>query len=235
VIDRLRPAARDLLAAWSVLPRHDRVPARADFDPMAIPHILPIVSLIERVDESEWRMRLAGTEIERRWGRTLTGLGYTDIMAPAAAASTLCEFEAICRLPCASWSMRHLELSSGRRLDVETLRLPLRAADGNVSLIVSCSGELSGRFLHEPDRCREILTVMEQEFLDIGAGIPEWVCAPWPTGGPYSKAAALQPIFQRSASPARNGLTASSPSPTEPGTTLGARRSVTRVSLTGSR
>jgi hypothetical protein len=189
VTDRMRPTARDLLTAWSALPRPDGVPARADFDPMAIRQILPVVSLIERVEEGEWRMRLAGTEIERRWGRTLTGLSYTEIMAPAAAMSTLCEFEAICSQPCGSWSMRHLELSSGRRLDVETLRLPLRAADGSVSLILSCSGELTGRFLHEPDRCREILTVIEQEFLDIGAGIPEWICAPWPTGGPYKKAA----------------------------------------------
>jgi hypothetical protein len=187
VTDRMRPAARDLLAAWSALPCNDGVPARADFDPMAIRQILPVVSLIERIDESEWRMRLAGTEIERRWGRTLTGLSYTEVMAPAAAMSTLCEFEAICRQPCGSWSMRHLELSSGRRFDVETLRLPLRGPDGSVSLILSCSGELTGRFLHETDQCREILTVIEQEFLDIGAGIPEWVCAPWPTGGPYKK------------------------------------------------
>jgi hypothetical protein len=187
-IGRLGAAARDLLAAWSALPRRDGVPARADFDPMAVRQILPIVSLIERIDASEWRMRLAGTEIERRWGRTLTGLSYTDIMAPAAAASTLCEFEAICRQACGSWSMRHLELSSGRRIDVETLRLPLRAADGRVSLILSCSGELTGRFLHEADQCREVLTVVEQEFLDIGTGIPEWVCAPWPTGGPHKKA-----------------------------------------------
>ncbi len=187
----MRPTARDLLAAWSALPRHDGVPARSDFDPMAVHQVLPVVSLIERIEEGEWRMRLAGTEIERRWGRGLTGLSYTDIMAPAAATSTLCEFEAICRQPCGSWSMRHLELSSGRRIDVETLRLPLRAADGSVSLILSCSGELSGRFLHEPDRCREILTVIEQEFLDIGAGIPEWICAPRPTGGPYHKTVAL--------------------------------------------
>lgn len=188
VIDRLRPTARDLLTAWSALPRRDGVPDRADFDPMVIRQILPVVSLIERIDANDWRMRLAGTEIERRWGRALTGLSYTDIMAPAAAMSTLCEFEAICRQPCGSWSMRHLELSSGRRIDVETMRLPMRAADGSVSLILSCSGELTGRFLHETDQCREVLTVIEQEFLDIGVGIPEWVCAPWPTGGPYKTA-----------------------------------------------
>jgi len=187
VIDRFRPTARDLLATWSALPRRDGVPARADFDPMAVHQILPVVSLVERITEGEWRVRLAGTEIERRWGRPLTGLAYTDIMTPAAAASTLCEFEAICGQPCGSWSVRHLELSSGRRLDIETLRLPLRAADGSVSLILSCGGEVTGRFLHEADQCREVLTVIEQEFLDIGAGTPEWVCAPWPTGGPYKQ------------------------------------------------
>lgn len=187
VTDRLRPTARDLLAAWSALPRRDGVPARADFDPMAVRQILPVVSLLERVDAGEWRIRLAGTEIERRWGRALTGLCYTDIMAPAAATSTLCEFDALCNQPCGSWSLRHLELTSGRRIDVETLRLPMRAADGSISLILSCSGELTGRFLHEPDQCRAILTVIDQEFFDIGAGIPGWVCAPWPTGGPYKR------------------------------------------------
>lgn len=185
VINRLQPVAQELLAAWCALPRRDGVPLRADFDPMSVRRILPVVSLLQRVAEDEWRMRLTGTEIERRWGRTLTGLSYTDIMSPAAARSTMCEFEAICAQPCGSWSVRHFELSSGRGIAAETLRLPLRAADGSVSLILSASGELSGRFLHEPDKCREVITVIEQRFLDIGGGAPDWVCAPKPTGGPY--------------------------------------------------
>ena len=83
---------------------------------MSLRRILPVVSLLQRVAQDEWRLRLAGTEIERRWGRTLTGINYTDIMTPKAAASTLCEFEAVCARPCGSWSMRHLELSSGRQV-----------------------------------------------------------------------------------------------------------------------
>lgn len=187
ITDRLQPVACELLAAWSALPRHDGVPMRSDFDPITVRRILPVISLLQRVAKDEWRLRLTGTEIERRWGRTLTGLSYTDIMTPDAAAATLCEFEAICSRPCGSWSMRHLELSSGRQVDAETLRVPLRAADGSVSLILSCSGELSSRFLHEPDEWREVITVVDQQFFDIGAGTPEWVCAPRPTGGPYKK------------------------------------------------
>ena len=188
IFNRLQPVAQELLAAWCALPRHDGVPRRADFDPISVRRILPVVSLIQRVSPDEWRMRLTGTEIERRWGRALTGLSYVDITSPNAAASTLCEFEAVCTQPCGSWSVRHLALSSGRRLDAETLRLPLRAADGSISLILSASGELTGRFLHEPDKCCEIVTVVEQQFLDIDAGIPEWVCAPRPTGGSHRPA-----------------------------------------------
>lgn len=181
--DRLQPVARELLDAWLRLPRHDGVPLRESFNPMTVPRILPVVSLIQRMKSGEWRLRLVGTEIERRWGRALTGVNYADITSPDATESTLCEFEAICDQPCGSWSRRHVEVRSGSGFDSETLRLPLRAADRSISLILSCSGELSGRFLHESDTSCGIMTVMEQEFIDIGRGIPDWVCAPRPTGG----------------------------------------------------
>ena len=175
IADRLGQPARELLAAWTSLPRQGGVPRRADFDPMSVARILPVVSLVERV-EGGWRLRLVGTEIERRWGRALTGIDYRELLSPAAAEVTFCEFGAICGQPCGSWSLRRLELASGRRLTAETLRLPLRGGDGSVSLILSCSGELSGRVLPEPDRPREIVTVVEQRFVDIGAGLPGIVC-----------------------------------------------------------
>lgn len=165
------------------LPRQDGVPRRDSFNPMSVPRILPVVSLIQRMENGEWRMRLVGTEIERRWGRVLTGINYAQITSPEATASTLCEFEAICDRPCGSWSRRTVEVRSGSGFEAETLRLPLRARDGSVSLILSCSGELSGRFLHESDTSCGIMTVMAQEFFDIGYGVPDWVCAPKPTGG----------------------------------------------------
>lgn len=176
ITSRLQPVAQELFAAWSRLPRHGGVPPRDSFDPMSIARILPVVSLIERFSDEEWRMRVVGTEIERRWGRSLTGLDYRQITSPAAAAATLREFAAVCAQPCGSWAMRHLKLESGRRVDAETLRLPLRARDGSVSLILSCSGELSGRFQEDSDRRREVITLIEQQFLDIGAGIPAAPC-----------------------------------------------------------
>lgn len=175
---RFQPASRKLWTAWWQLPRPDTVPSRADFDPCAIPSILPVISLIERTGVDEWRVRIAGTEIERRWGRELSGLTYAEMLSSQAVEVTHCEFDAICRQPCGSWSLRHLELRSGRRLQTETLRLPLRDKNGNVTLIVSCNGELNPDLMRAPDQPREIITVFDQQFFDLGAGIPDFRCVP---------------------------------------------------------
>jgi hypothetical protein len=178
ICDRFQPASQKLWEAWSRLPRPDIVPTRASFDPCDIPGILPVISLIERVSPGEWRVRLAGTELERRWGRELSGITFAEVLSPQAVEVTHCEFEAMCRQPCGSWSLRHLELRSGRRLQTETVRLPLRDKNGVVNLIVSCNGELSPDLMRETDQPREIVTVFEQEFFDIGAGVPAFRCVP---------------------------------------------------------
>lgn len=173
---RLQPAAKRLLAAWLQLPRLDGVPTRASFDPTVIASVLPVVSVIQRICADVWRVRLAGTEIERRWGRMLTGHNYSDILSVQAATVIYREFEAVCRKPCGSWSLRHLELRSGRQLQIETVRLPLRGKDGEVDLILSCNGEVTPGFIPEADQSREVITVVEQEFFDIGAGRPAGAC-----------------------------------------------------------
>ena len=173
---RLQPEALLLFEAWSRLPRVDGVPARSSFDPVSVARILPVISLIQWISATEWRVRLAGTELERRWGRPLTGLNYADVMSPPVTAITFHEFETICTQPCGSWSLRHLELRSGRRLETDTLRLPLRASDGSVSLIITSNGELGTDLLCQTDPSQEVITVVEQQFLDIGAGIPALNC-----------------------------------------------------------
>ena len=59
---RLGPVARELLDAWSRLPKEDHVPFHANFDPMSVPRVLPTIVLFERSDLG-WRFRLAGTEM----------------------------------------------------------------------------------------------------------------------------------------------------------------------------
>lgn len=173
IADRLGPIARELLDAWVKLPRDGGVVPRRDrFDPMTITRILPVVSVIGREGEDQWRFRLVGTEIERRWNRKITGSDcFHGVSLPAAAVMRR-ELKSIVEWPCGSWSRRRIELLSGRAAAIETLRLPLRAKDGEITQILSCSGELPGRVSAIADPTREIITIVEQEYVDIGAGRP---------------------------------------------------------------
>lgn len=173
IADRLGPIARELLDAWIKLPRDSGfVPSRASFDPMTIAHILPVISLIGREGEDQWRFRLVGTEIERRWGRIITGADCFAGVSPSAAAVMRRELKSIVEWPCGSWSRRRSELLSGRAAAIETLRLPMRAKDGEITQILSCSGELAGKISALADPTREIIRIVEQEYFDIGEGRP---------------------------------------------------------------
>jgi hypothetical protein len=172
IVDRLGPIAAELLTCWSRLPARGCVPDRKSFDPMAIARILPVISVIERVGREDWRFRLVGTEIERRWERKISGQDVLEAVSPAAARIMRHELKQIVEQPCGSWSRRRVELVSGRLAEIETLRLPLRAADSTVSLVLSCSGELARGTPADADRPREIIMITEQEYLDIGAGCP---------------------------------------------------------------
>lgn len=172
IAEHLGPVARELLAAWSRLPKNDLVPDRKSFDPMAIIRILPVVSIIERTSDEIWRFRLVGTEIERRWGRKLTGCDCLEVVSPEAAKITRQELIETVGWPCGSRSQRRVAFHSGRVGAVETLRLPLRAADGAIRLVLSCSGELREQSPAVTDERREIVMITDHQYFDIGAGCP---------------------------------------------------------------
>lgn len=77
-IDNLdEPLLAELYSYWSQRRRGRKVPARADIDPIDIPQLLPHVTLTELVDAKadagfRIRFRLAGTQIEERFGCPLT-------------------------------------------------------------------------------------------------------------------------------------------------------------------
>ena len=168
--NELGPIARELLGAWSRLPKQEHVPFRASFDPMSVPRVLPVIVLFERREDG-WRFRLAGTEIDRRWGRSVTGLDFTKLISPEARQAALREFEGVAQTPSGSFAIGRVVLNSGRHATLEMLRLPLRANDGSVSLILCSTAEVSERKALGPDPAQEI-GGFEQQFFDIGAGLP---------------------------------------------------------------
>jgi hypothetical protein len=174
LVEHLGPNASRLLKYWQLLPQRGSVPDRRDFDPMEIPPVLPFITLLERVTDNEWRFRIVGTEVERRWRGNYTGHNYLtlDIVSEQVADMMLREFTAITQWPCGSWSRRNVEFRSRRCAVIETLRLPLRTNDGNTGQIISCSEEFGDRAGLATDGPRGIVEIIEQRFVDLGAGAP---------------------------------------------------------------
>lgn len=174
MVEHLGPNASRLLEYWQQLPQRQSMPDRWDFDPMKIAAVLPFITLLERAADNEWRLRVVGTEVERRWRGMYTGCNYLtlDIVSAQAADAMLREFTTITQWPCGSWSRRNVEFRSRRCVTIETLRLPLRTKDGNTGQIISCSEEFGDRAKFTTDGPRGIIEIIEQRFVDIGAGAP---------------------------------------------------------------
>jgi hypothetical protein len=68
------------LAYWSARRGNRPMPARADLDPIDIPHLLPFVMLINVADAPfDLSYRLVGTEITNRSARDYTGTRIADL------------------------------------------------------------------------------------------------------------------------------------------------------------
>jgi hypothetical protein len=78
------PLLAELYQYWSNRRGQRSLPARADIDPVDIPHLLPHIALTEIVPSSDgkgprFHYRLAGTEIEARFGCALTNRFLDEI------------------------------------------------------------------------------------------------------------------------------------------------------------
>jgi hypothetical protein len=74
------PLLCEAYAHWRSLPRQDGVPPRSTLDPSDVPHLLPFMVLTETAGSGRYRFRLAGTEVERHFGRPMTGRVVDDLL-----------------------------------------------------------------------------------------------------------------------------------------------------------
>ena len=80
--------ARMLGYCRSIVPP-DRLPGRAQFDPIDVPGLLPNVWLLEREPGPRFRYRLMGTRVAAAFQGDLTGRYVGDVHSSAAAAAML--------------------------------------------------------------------------------------------------------------------------------------------------
>ena len=71
---------RELYDYWRACAQSRALPSRFDIDPVAIPHLLPGLSLIDvRGDLDSLRYRLAGTRVGEIYGAEITGRAVFEI------------------------------------------------------------------------------------------------------------------------------------------------------------
>ena len=125
------PKLRALHSYWVSLWRADRLPARQQIDPLAIPQLLDSVYLIDiERDPLRFRYRLMGTKLVSFRGRELKGLYMDEAHAQFETSPIRLQYEELARRAEPQWRKGAALFNWGEgRQSIERLLLPL-ATDG---------------------------------------------------------------------------------------------------------
>lgn len=129
-----------LLNHWLERRGSDTVPDRAAIDPAAIAATLPSIWLCEFLpDEGRFRMRLAGEEINRFYGRNISRSYFEDITDERFLGTVVRRYRRVIEEPAIMHCGGHIYFTNDSRVVGERLGLPLRTEDGLISQIIGAS------------------------------------------------------------------------------------------------
>jgi len=128
-IEIMSPQLRRLFADWDTRRRGREFPARADFDPVELKYLLGEMTLLDVIasgPRSDFRYRVYGSSLVRRFGWELTGKSVDEIPVKqhAAFARAHCEDVLARRAPVVRYYSHHF-IGQNVPHDCEILVLPL--------------------------------------------------------------------------------------------------------------
>jgi hypothetical protein len=130
-------AHEELFAYWSSLRGQAPVPPRRRLDPGGIKRLLPTVSLIEVLPDSDYRVRLAGTGLYSVYGCEITGRRLGEVYNSAAAEYWREELSRVVRDRKPGAGVHSLAWKGASHLSLIWIRLPLASkGDGDVDMIL---------------------------------------------------------------------------------------------------
>jgi hypothetical protein len=131
---------RRLLRHWLECRGGAVAPKRATIDPTAIGPILSSVWLCDYEPADErFRMRLAGEDINRLYGRNVTQCYFEEIMGPAVLPDVLRRYRRVVEEPAILHCGGHIYLASNRSEVGERLVLPLCDDSGAIMHVIGAS------------------------------------------------------------------------------------------------
>ncbi|MFQ5772966.1 MAG: PAS domain-containing protein [Kiloniellaceae bacterium] len=97
-VDIKDPRLRDLYNYWESKKRGDRLPARADIDPVEIPGLLRNVALVRVIGDAEdFEIVLAGSRIEEVHGRSLKGVSISTLREKLETSPAIRQYAEVVR------------------------------------------------------------------------------------------------------------------------------------------
>jgi hypothetical protein len=169
--------SRTLFEVWQGW-RGDRLlPRRADVDLAPLGRLMPRLALLEARSATDIVFRLAGTELERLYGRRLTGESYVTMVAPDQQASRGALLWRIAQQPCSCVQHAVFRWQSGQRSTLEIFGLPILSDRAGEPLqFIAVVSHLTPRGWKAPG-WGEVDPVIAMDsktlrFIDIGAGLP---------------------------------------------------------------
>ena len=172
------PCSFEFEAIWRGLRNGGLVPSRSDFHPSKVIRFLPEIVIVEVPGPGDLilKIRLAGSGIEARVQKKITGQNYLDFMPLMYREGALLSARLISSQPCGLWQMTKVHYERGTSQLLEMTAFPLAANQNNAPVILVLSRVIEGFQVptQTPDVAMLADTAMKFEFLDIGNGVPAW-------------------------------------------------------------
>jgi hypothetical protein len=131
---------RRLLRHWLERRGGRLAPLRSAIDPTAIGPLLSSIWMCDYLPSSRsFRMRLAGEEINRLYGRNVTQCSFEEIIAPDLLADVMRRYRRVVEEPAILLCSGHIYLASNRSEVGERLVLPLSDDSGAIMHVIGAS------------------------------------------------------------------------------------------------
>ena len=165
---------QQLATAWAAWRGDKIMPARADMQLEDIVEILPWITIVDVISETELTFRLAGTMIREVMGIELTGRNLLEITEPEYQAARGAGIVQIAHKPCGVVWIWNIAFQNQDYRPAEILSLPVRSNKaGQPVQLLSVMGLLGrSEMLRAMDHLQQLAPSELASFIDIGAGIP---------------------------------------------------------------
>jgi len=169
VIAYMTDACRAFAAHWHALPRRGTLPHCSDFLDAAPLSLMPLVMLYE-IHPEGFLLRFVGTRLVEQWRHDRTGTMMAFGRHPALAGEVRQMTGLLLETPCGIRHLGAMQTNLNRRLECETLTLPLGVDDGKPPRLARCCMILES--LQRDEALTGFGAEAKRQWIDLGRGIP---------------------------------------------------------------